>query len=205
MIPDDVDRILKDVKAKGKTDQGEKELSQQGKERCYVKNKMIVLLIFVMMSCGGAAGTDARSRLIGKETQSGTPNRFLRTFLQENRPIAWWMLNRLADKLQLTETQREEINAIVAAELPAMQPFVQKMIDYRRQWRAENQTSDFNEAQIRTFAEQQSALMTELIVYKERIRHQVKMVLTGEQQDQVQEFVDLVEQRIIWWFTQWNA
>lgn len=169
-----------------------------------MKKNMIVLVVAFFMGLGSILSAHAKSAQPGTQGLCAA-SLSLRASLQQNHPVALWMLNRLADKLQLTQTQREQIDDIIASELPVMKPIVQQLIDNRQQWRSANQGMIFDEDQARSFAEQQSALMTELIVVKERMRVEMRSVLTSEQREQVDELCSTLEERVSNWLTSFNS
>jgi protein CpxP len=91
-----------------------------------------------------------------------------------------WMLARMAKELNLTSDQQAKIKSILEVQRTKMQPLRQQL---RQNRLAENSNSaaTFNEAQVRSYAEKQAQIMTDLTVERERAKSQIFAVLTPDQ------------------------
>jgi Spy/CpxP family protein refolding chaperone len=91
-------------------------------------------------------------------------------------------MGRLTRKLDLTDAQREQIKSMAKAEWPTVKPSLQKLADGQKQMFAATQNGAYDEAKVRTIAEEQSQTIADLLVEKERFISQVYAnVLTPEQ------------------------
>jgi len=67
----------------------------------------------------------------------------------------------------------------------------------RHQMRQLEEGENFNEAQVRTLAAQQSQTLTELIVQKARIESEMLQILNPDQKTKFKEMIDKHEQRMM--------
>ncbi len=97
-----------------------------------------------------------------------------------------WMLRHMTKELNLTTDQQTQIKNIMQAEKAKVQPLMQQL---RQNEQAQDAAinSNFDEAQVRTFASQQAQIMTDLIVEKQRTKSQIYAVLTPEQRQKAQQ------------------
>lgn len=102
-----------------------------------------------------------------------------------------WMLQRMTKHLNLTEAQQQQVKTIMQTERGKIQPIMRQL---RQNEQAENASinGQFDEAKARDFAQKQAALMTDMLVEKERTKSQVYALLTPEQR---QKALDLMKQR----------
>jgi len=98
------------------------------------------------------------------------------------------MLGFYADYLDLTEAQQAQIKDILAKEKPTIRPLMQQLAQGRQQMQQFEQAGAFDEAKVRTIANQQSQTMTELMVQKTRIKSELMAVLTPDQKDRMAKF-----------------
>jgi len=124
---------------------------------------------------------------------------FAQAALEQDYPLAWWVMNRIVKRLELSEEQKTEIKAILEEELPAVVPLVKQLMDNRKAQMAATEDGIYDEEEVKAFAKEQAILIAGLIVIKERIRIETYAVLTPEQQDQIQEMVGNVEERLKEW------
>ncbi len=103
-------------------------------------------------------------------------------------------LGRLADKLGLTDQQREQAKTILEAERTANQPIIEELQANREALKEAGKFGAFeqNEAEIMGLAQRQGELHAQLIVAKERVKSQLYQILTPEQQQQLQDLADLM-------------
>ena len=105
-----------------------------------------------------------------------------------------WMLKRMTKELNLTEAQQTQIKSIMADSKTRIKPLAQQLRQ-NRQAENTNMTGTFNEAQARTFANQQSQIMSNLIVERERTKSQIYSVLTPDQRQKALQLMQQHEQR----------
>ncbi len=97
--------------------------------------------------------------------------------------------------LNLTDAQQAQVKEILAKEKPTLQPLLQQLAQGHHQLRQFEESGNFDEAQVRTIASQQSQNLTELIVQKSRIEAELVQILTPEQKAKLTQFMDKREQR----------
>jgi len=107
------------------------------------------------------------------------------------------MLAFYAHKLDLTDAQQSQVKDILAKEKPALKPLFVQLAQTNHQIRQLEEGENFNEAQVRTLAAQQSQTITELIVQKARIESEMLQVLTPDQKTKFKEMMDKHEQRMM--------
>ena len=105
-------------------------------------------------------------------------------------------LEHIARKLNLTDTQKTQIRAILEAERPTVQPIAARMLANQQQLNQLTANGQFDEQQVRAIATQQGQLASQLIVEKERVQAQIYQILTPEQRTQAQELRTEIEARI---------
>ena len=105
------------------------------------------------------------------------------------------MLRFFSHYLDLTDAQQAQVKDIMNKEKPALQPLFQQLSQAHHQMRQLEESGNFDEAQVRALANQQSQTITELIVQKARIESEMLQVLTPEQKAKFQSFMDRREQR----------
>ncbi|MCK5377491.1 MAG: Spy/CpxP family protein refolding chaperone [Acidobacteria bacterium] len=96
-------------------------------------------------------------------------------------------LPRLAERLELSDEQVAEIQAILDEEGPVIQGFVEDLRSGHEAWRETTDPSVFDEVAVRNFAESQGSIHVELIVVADRAKARVLQVLTEEQLAQLEE------------------
>ncbi len=102
------------------------------------------------------------------------------------------MLPRLADYLELTDDQQSQIQAILDDELPAIHVLRDQIRDARELYMEGRDPGQFDEAQVRAFAESQASLHVEMAVASARTMSRVYNVLTPSQQDKLQDLRGLM-------------
>jgi protein CpxP len=107
------------------------------------------------------------------------------------------MLAFYAHRLDLTDAQQSQIKDIMAKEKPALKPLFAQLAQANHQMRQFEEGENFNEAQVRTLATQQSQTITELIVQKARIESEMVQVLNPDQKTKFKEMMDKHEQRMM--------
>ncbi|MBA3016483.1 MAG: Spy/CpxP family protein refolding chaperone [Proteobacteria bacterium] len=97
---------------------------------------------------------------------------------------------RMADALELSESQRQEIEAVVTAEQENHGPLMEKIAEGKRQLMEASRSGEMDEAKIAGLAEEQGRLMGEMMVSRIRIKGQIFALLTPEQQEKAAAFCD---------------
>lgn len=96
-------------------------------------------------------------------------------------------LERMADRLSVTDEQRTEIRAIADGSRQQMVELRDEMRANRVQLRELTRQTPLDEAAVRSIADKQGDLKAEMIVLRARQRSEVKAVLTDEQRAQMDE------------------
>jgi len=88
----------------------------------------------------------------------------------------------IARKLDLTDAQKTQIQSMIRAERPNFQPLVKQLAANHQQMLVATRGGSFDEAQVRTLANQQAQTLAELMVVRERLISKVyTTVLTTDQ------------------------
>jgi protein CpxP len=91
-------------------------------------------------------------------------------------------LEMMADLLDLTEAQQEQIRSIHEQERDGHEGLRQQMHDSHEQMRALLDSDTFDESAIRNLATSQASLKTEMFVSRAKVKHQVFQLLNSDQQ-----------------------
>lgn len=98
-------------------------------------------------------------------------------WMQQQR--SGFVARRLARELDLTDAQQQSIRTVLQNERPTIQALALRFEQQNEQLRSK---STFDEAFVRSVAQQQSANFTDAIVEKEKVRSEIFQVLTPAQQ-----------------------
>jgi Spy/CpxP family protein refolding chaperone len=106
----------------------------------------------------------------------------------------------IARKLDLTDAQKTQIQSMIQAERPNFQPLVKQLAANHEQMLVATRGGSFDEAQVRTLANQQAQTLAQLIVIRERVISKVyNTVLTPDQKTKAdtlrQQMLDRMSQR----------
>ena len=93
-------------------------------------------------------------------------------------------VERMANKLNLTDGQSTQIKAIMEQSKQQMSDQYDKMQENRQQLRALMQQSPFNEAEVRKVADAQGDLKADMIVLRAQQHAKINTILTDEQRTQ---------------------
>lgn len=92
------------------------------------------------------------------------------------------------DKLGITDEQRTQIRSIMEAEYAKNATLHQQLADNRQAMKEATKAGRFDEAQVRTLAQQRAALQTEMTVARARIQASIfNTVLTTEQKAKLEQ------------------
>lgn len=107
---------------------------------------------------------------------------------KRHRGMRGMMKGRIARALDLTDAQRQQIRALHEAERERTATQRDQLRELRRAMSDATKAGAFNEAQVRSIAQQQAAIATELKVSRARIQSNIyNTVLTPEQRVKVDE------------------
>lgn len=101
------------------------------------------------------------------------------------------MLPRLAERLEISEAQQDQIHAIIDARKPALDVLRDQASAAREVFHDSYEIGDYDEAAFRTFFESQAQLHTEMQLLGAETVSQVWVVLTPEQQQELLEIIEL--------------
>jgi len=88
----------------------------------------------------------------------------------------------IARKLDLSDAQKTQVQAIIQAERPTFAPLVKQLAANHQQMLVATRGGSYDEAQVRTLATQQAQTLAELMVVRERVIAKVyNTVLTADQ------------------------
>ena len=106
----------------------------------------------------------------------------------------------IARKLDLSDAQKTQIQALIQAEQPNFQPLVKQLAANHQQMLVATRGGNFDDAQVRTLANQQAQTLADLMVIRERVIAKVySTVLTADQKTKAdalrQNMLDRMTQR----------
>ncbi len=93
-------------------------------------------------------------------------------------------VERMADKLGLTDDQSTQIKAVIAQSKQQMSDQRDKMQENRKQLRVLTKQSPLNEAEVRKIADAQGDLKADMIVLRAQQHAKIHAILTDEQRTQ---------------------
>jgi len=98
-----------------------------------------------------------------------------------------FLIRHFVPDLNLTDAQRAQIKTILQNERPTIEAIAEKLAQGGEQLRSK---SSFDEAFVRSVAQEQAANITDAIVEKEKIRSEIFAVLTPRQQQRLNQISD---------------
>ena len=94
----------------------------------------------------------------------------------------------LSRELNLTDSQRDQIISIRMAELPRIRPLLRQLLDGLNEMPLADESRSFDEIKARAIADKQAAILTKLLVERQRLISKVyNDVLTPEQRTKAHE------------------
>jgi protein CpxP len=108
------------------------------------------------------------------------------------RRVSQMFVHRIESQLNLTEAQRIQIKTILQTEKPAILALAERVRQERAQL-ASRQT--FDEAYVRSFAQQHESTMEDALVEQEKVRTEILQVLTPEQQQKAEQIREDIRSR----------
>ncbi len=102
-------------------------------------------------------------------------------------PHGEWMLERLAERLELSDAQVETLRGLWTAHREQMAPLHEQAIDLEEVLEAAIHAEDFDEGALRAAARQLADARVELAVARARFGQEIRQVLTPEQRAEMRE------------------
>ena len=96
-----------------------------------------------------------------------------------------FFFEHMAERLDLSEAQREQFEALRHDQREAARPLVRRLVAARKALREAGHGEQFDEAAVRAVAEEQAQAMIEMTVLKARGRHAMHAMLTPEQRQKM--------------------
>jgi Spy/CpxP family protein refolding chaperone len=90
---------------------------------------------------------------------------------------------RMAKILKLSETQQSQIKTVFDSERDLVKPLLDKMHESRKLLMSLTETTVFDEATVRSIANELAATETELVVARARVQNKINGLLTQEQRE----------------------
>lgn len=149
-----------------------------------MKKKIIITISVLALLVTGTIFAFASQHQFGKHRFGG------RGLAGNPEKLIEHALNRATVVLDLTDTQKTQIKAIIEAEKPVVQPLLMQLAANRQELLKVSDNGQFNETQVQAIAAKQGQTMSQLIVEKERVKAQVYAVLTPEQRAKAKKMRD---------------
>lgn len=106
-------------------------------------------------------------------------------------PFGHGFHERMADKLGLSEAQREDIRGVFEAYRPQTEQLVADLRDAHQALREQMHAETFDESAIRAASAEMGTIHTELAVLRARMHDEVRQFLTPEQLEEARELREL--------------
>lgn len=100
-------------------------------------------------------------------------------------PLRGQILQRIAEKLNLTADQKSQIKTILAGEKDTLQNQLGQLHDARKNLRAAIQSADANENSVRAASAKVASVESDLAVERMKLFGKISPVLTDEQRQQI--------------------
>jgi len=136
-----------------------------------MKNKIFIFLSAAAIAVGGFTGT----KLFAVE--NSTP-----------APLRGKIMQRVAEKLNLTEAQRSQIREIFASEKDRLQPVLTRLHDARKNLRDAIHATSADENAVRAASAKVADAEADLAVERMKVYGKIAPVLTDEQRQKISEF-----------------
>ncbi|HTX22279.1 MAG TPA: Spy/CpxP family protein refolding chaperone [Candidatus Aquilonibacter sp.] len=104
------------------------------------------------------------------------------------QPIRRQILQRIAQRLNLTDDQKSQIKAILAGEKDTLKNLLGQLHDERKNLRAAIQAGDANETSVRAASAKVAAVEADFAVERMKIYAKISPVLTDQQRQQISDF-----------------
>jgi Spy/CpxP family protein refolding chaperone len=103
-------------------------------------------------------------------------------------PLRGQILQRIAEKLNLTSGQKSQIKTILAGEKDNLKNLLGQLHDARKNLRGTIQAGDANESSVRAASAKVAAVESDLAVERMKLFGKISPVLTDEQHKQISDF-----------------
>jgi len=100
-------------------------------------------------------------------------------------PLRGQLLQRIAEKLNLTDDQKSQIKTILGGEKDTLKNLLGQLHDARKNLRAAIQAGDANEASVRAASAKVASVESDLAVERMKLFGKISPVLTDEQRQQI--------------------
>jgi Spy/CpxP family protein refolding chaperone len=147
-----------------------------------MKNKILICALAAVLAAGGLTAT----KIFAAENSAATPARGK-------------ILQRIAEKLNLTADQTLQIKTVLSGEKDSLQPLLATLHDARKKLRMAIQAADASEASVRAASAKVAGAEADLAVERMKLYGKISPVLTDEQRQKIaafeqraDEFVDKV-------------
>jgi Spy/CpxP family protein refolding chaperone len=103
---------------------------------------------------------------------------------------------RLAEKLNLTDAQKEQVKQITEASRAKIKPLMESARANHQKIETLTANGQFDEAQVQAVAQEQAQISAQLIVEKARVKSQIFQILTDEQKAQAMQMQEQMKNRM---------
>lgn len=98
-------------------------------------------------------------------------------------------MQQVAQKLNLTDTQRSELKQLVEKSRPQIREYRNQIRQAKESLMKSMMNGQYNESKVKTWAQQQADAMEKLVVLRAQTQHQIYMILTQEQRDTLRQMM----------------
>ena len=145
-------------------------------------NKLITTLLVSSLAMGGIAVAHADSEHSGKSEHHG---KHCKKGKMGNK--FGMRIERMAKKLDFSESQLKQAREIQAKYQPQMQTLYDKKKATRQELRAVMHADNIDQAAVKKLAQQQGDLNAQKIILRSQMRTEINKVLTAEQRTKMEE------------------
>ncbi len=103
-------------------------------------------------------------------------------------PLRGKFLQRIAEKLNLTDAQKSQIKTTLAGEKDTLKPLLTALHDARKDLRAAIRASDATETSVRAASSKVASAEADLAVERQKLYGKIAPVVTDEQREKISEF-----------------
>lgn len=107
---------------------------------------------------------------------------------QPDHPMARALMHRLAEKLQLSEDQKDQIKAILKSDKDTLKPMIQNLAAARKELRTTIQADNTTEAAVRAASAKVAAVEADLAVERMKLYAKIAPILTDAQKQELANF-----------------
>lgn len=155
----------------------------QAKETTVMKTNFTMIMLIIMLAIGGTLASRSFADT-GKDWAAG---------MHDHRHQGRWA--KLAEVLDLTAEQQQQISSIITASREANRPLRQQLRENRNALRSATAGDQLDPRVIRTLEIEGANLKTDLLLSRKATRQQIHALLTPEQQQLMEKLRPLLQQR----------